>query len=133
MGTRREIPTGVPFDLSRETVGLERSTGQAWFMNWEGGPPPRIDGFTVGAPMLVTEPPHTGEMHPDADELLYLVSGRVRVRLELDDGDREVDLRADQAIVVPRGVWHRIFIEEPGRLVHITPGPGGDHRPLPGA
>jgi mannose-6-phosphate isomerase-like protein (cupin superfamily) len=132
MGAKREIPTATPFDLSRETVGLERSTGRAWFMDWESGPPPRIDGYTVGAPMLVTEPPHTGEMHPDADGLLYLVSGRVRVRLELNDGEREVELRADQAIVVPRGVWHRIFIEEPGRLVHITPGPGGDHRPLPG-
>ncbi|HEX4492076.1 MAG TPA: cupin domain-containing protein [Acidimicrobiia bacterium] len=131
MGTKREIPTGTPFDLSSVTVGLERSTGRAWFMEWEAGPPPRIDGYTVGAPMIVTEPPHAGEMHPDADELLYLVSGRVRVRLELDDGTREVALNAEQAIVVPRGVWHRIFIEEPGRLVHITPGPGGDHRPLP--
>jgi hypothetical protein len=131
MGSQREIPPGTPFDLSKETVGLERSTGTAWFVDWQSGPPPRIDGYTVGAPMLVTEPPHEGEMHPDADELLYLVCGRVRVRLELDSGARDVELGADQAIVVPRGVWHRIFIEEPGRLVHITPGPGGEHRPLP--
>ena len=85
------------------------------------------------SPLLVTEPPHAGELHPDADELLYLVSGRVRVRLELEHGEREVVVNAGQAIVVPRGVWHRIFIEEPGHLVHITPGPGSDHRPLPGA
>jgi mannose-6-phosphate isomerase-like protein (cupin superfamily) len=132
MADTREIPPGTPFDLTHETVGLERSTGRAWFMNWPGNGPPRIDGYTVGAPWIEQEPPHGGEMHPDADELLYLVSGRVRVRLELDDGDREVELRAEQALVVPRGVWHRIFIEEPGRLIHVTPGPGGDHRPRPG-
>ncbi len=132
MAITREIPTGEPFDLGQETVGLEAGTGRACFMIWEGGgPPPRIDGYTVGAPWIDSEPPHAGEMHPDADELLYLVSGRVRVRLELDEGDREIGLGSGQALVVPRGVWHRILIEEPGRLVHITPGPGGDHRPLP--
>jgi mannose-6-phosphate isomerase-like protein (cupin superfamily) len=72
-------------------------------------------------------------MHPDADELLYLVSGRIRVRFELEDGVRDSEVEPGQAVIVPKGVWHRIFIEEPGRLVHITPGPGGQHRPLPGA
>jgi mannose-6-phosphate isomerase-like protein (cupin superfamily) len=131
--TTRVITTGEPFDLGKETVGLERTTGRAWFMDSGDGGPARIDGYTVGAPFIATEPPHSGEMHPDADELLYLVSGRVRVRLELDDGDRDTALGPGQALVVPRGVWHRIFIEEPGRLVHITPGPGGQHRPLPEA
>lgn len=128
----REIPIGEPFDLGHETVGLEAATGRAWLMDWSAGGPPRIDGYTVGAPTLEGEPPHAGEMHPDADELLYVVSGRVRVRLELDDGEREPVLGPDQAVVVPRGVWHRVMIEEPGRLLHITPGPGGEHRPLPG-
>ena len=131
MGTTKEIPAGEPFKLSEQIVGLDRATGRAGFVEWRGGgPPPRINGYTVGAPLLVEEPPHAGEMHPDADELLYLVSGRVRFRLELPDGDRETQLVQDQALVVPRGVWHRIFIEEPGRLVHVTPGPGGEHRPL---
>ena len=131
MQTKREIPVGTVFDLGEETVGLERATGRAWFMDWGEGGPPRIDGYTVGAPMIRGEPPHTGEMHPDADELIYLASGRVRVRLELDEGVREIPLGAGQAMVIPRAVWHRILIEEPGRLIHVTPGPGGEHRPLP--
>ncbi len=131
VGEARPIPVGEPFPLSTQTVGLERASGRAWFMHWGTGGPPRIDGYTVGAPWISSEPPHVGEMHPDADELLYLASGRVRVRLELEGGDRDVELGPDQALVVPRGVWHRIFIDEPGRLVHITPGPGGQHRPLP--
>ena len=133
MRSGREVPAAEAFDLAVETVGLERATGLAWLMDWPAGGPPRIDGFTVGAPFLTPgrEPPHAGEMHPDGDELLYLVSGRILVRLELEAGARDTEVRAGQALVVPRGVWHRIFIEEPGQLVHVTPGPGGEHRPLP--
>jgi mannose-6-phosphate isomerase-like protein (cupin superfamily) len=133
MVTTRAIDMAKPFMLSETTVGLERDTGRARFMVWDTpGPPPRIKGYTVGAPLLINEPPHAGEMHPDADELLYLISGRVRVRLELEDGNQDVALGPDQVLVVPQGVWHKIFIEEPGQLVHVTPGPGFEHRPLPG-
>jgi mannose-6-phosphate isomerase-like protein (cupin superfamily) len=69
-------------------------------------------------------------MHPDADELLYLLSGRIRVRLELEDGDRDVEVESGQAVVVPRGIWHQIHVDEPGQLLNITPGPGGQARPL---
>jgi mannose-6-phosphate isomerase-like protein (cupin superfamily) len=69
-------------------------------------------------------------MHPDADELLYLLSGRIRVRLELEDGDRDVGVEAGQAVAVPRGIWHQIYVDEPGQLLNITPGPGGESRPL---
>ena len=132
MGVTREMTLGEPFDLSSEVVGLERGTGRAVFVNPNPGRPPhRIDGYSVGAPHLTGDAPHDGEMHPDADELLYLVSGRIEVRLELDGGDRTVVVEAGQALVVPRGVWHRIHLLEAGQLVHITPGPSGDHRPLP--
>jgi mannose-6-phosphate isomerase-like protein (cupin superfamily) len=130
MATTRDIRVGEPIDLVTEVVGLERSTGQARLMDRDGQGPPRIDGYTVGAPYITGDPPHGGEVHPDADELLYLVSGRVRVNLELAEGERQVDLGPGQALVVPRGIWHRIVLFEPYQLVHITPGPGGGHRPL---
>ena len=85
---------------------------------------------------MTSNAPHRGEMHPDGDELLYLVSGRIDVILE-DGGDEETvgderveSLRPGQAMLVPRGVWHRVDVQACFRLVHITPGPGGSHRPL---
>jgi mannose-6-phosphate isomerase-like protein (cupin superfamily) len=63
---------------------------------------------------------------------MYLVCGRIRLRLQLDDGVRDTEVGPGEAMVVPRGIWHRIFIEEPGRLVHITPGRRDQHRPLSG-
>lgn len=100
------------------------------------GPPRRIDGYTVGVVTVPEGPgPHGGEMHPDGDELLHVVSGTMR--LVLDDGDEEsvgaetvVMLRAGDAYVVPRGVWHRVLAVEPSRLLHVTPGPNGGARPL---
>ncbi len=71
-------------------------------------------------------------MHPDGDELLYLISGAVTVTLELAEGDCPVELGAGDAVVVPKGVWHQITMRRPGRLIHITPGPNGNARPLAG-
>jgi mannose-6-phosphate isomerase-like protein (cupin superfamily) len=130
--TTTPIPIGVPFDPSKQVVGLA-STGEACFMVRTDGPPRRIDGYTVGAPIVTQDPPHGGEMHPDGDELLYVVSGRFNVSLELDAERREVELRSGEALVVPAGVWHLVALQERGQLVHITPGPGGEHRPLPAA
>src|SRR5439155_21715666 len=90
MHSRRAITMAVPFDLAHEVVGLERTSGSAWFIDGDGSGPPRNDGYTVGAPAVRGDSPHNGEMHPDADELLYIVSGRVRVHLELPGGDRTV-------------------------------------------
>jgi mannose-6-phosphate isomerase-like protein (cupin superfamily) len=127
----RPIPVGVPFDPAKETVGLA-TTGEARFMAHTDGPPLRLDGYTVGAPVITHDPPHAGEMHPDGDEVLFVFSGRFHVSLELDaePEPRKVELRAGDALVVPRGVWHLVEVQEAGRLVHVTPGPGGDHRPL---
>ena len=125
------IPIGVPFDPSTQTVGLVRTTGEARFVAPTNGPPHRIDGYSVGAPIITRDPPHAGELHPDGDELLFVVSGRFNVTLELDAGHRDIEMRAGDALVVPCGVWHLVAVQEPGQLVHITPGPGGDHRPLP--
>lgn len=116
-------------DLAHAIVGIDRS-GDAHEMHGRPGPPLRIDGLTIGAPLLTREPPHAGEMHPDGDELLYLISGRVTVLLEDQEPPRRVGLSPGQALVVPRGVWHRVLLEEPSRILHVTPGPGGEHRPL---
>lgn len=60
------------------------------------------------------------EIHPQADELLLVVSGALDVVLEGDDAERTVPLEAGQAAIVPRGVWHRLVMRRPGRLVFIN-------------
>ena len=129
--TTKDIPNGVAFELSAHIVGLERQTGRAVLVERSRDKPWRIDGYTIESSALGGPPRHDGEMHPDADEFLYLASGRIRVRLELEEGDREAEMRPGQALVITRGTWHQIFVDEPGQLINVTPGPGGQHRPLP--
>ncbi len=99
------------------------------------GPPERVDGYSIGVVAVAAGPgPHGGEMHPDGDELLYLLDGEME--LIIDDGDEAtmgaettVRLVTGDVFVMPRGVWHRLEALAPSRLLHATPGPNGDYRP----
>lgn len=95
----------------------------------KAGPPERIDGVTVGIVTMTENAPHRGEVHPDGDEILYVITGRVRITGESDPSST-IDLGEGDACVVPKGEWHLVNLLEPTRLIHITPGPSGDHRPL---
>lgn len=94
-----------------------------------GGPPEYVDGFSVGFVDMEREPPHGGEMHPDGDELLLVISGRVKVFFEREpDSPRE--LGAGDACIVPKGEWHKLKLVERSKIIYITPGPNSKHRPL---
>ena len=60
----------------------------------------------------------------------FELSGQI-VTLEPAEGDREAEVGPGQALVIPRGTWHQIIVDEPARLINVTPGPGGQIRPLP--
>jgi mannose-6-phosphate isomerase-like protein (cupin superfamily) len=69
------------------------------------------------------------EMHPAGDEVVCLLTGAVDVVLDEPDGERVVELAAGRTCIVPRGVWHRAIVREPGETLHITRGDGTQHRP----
>lgn len=95
------------------------------------GPPERIDGMTVGIFTLTEDAPHNGEMHPDGDEILHVISGKVRVSCDSSPGD-DIILGPGDTCIVPKGEWHKVSLIEEARFIHITPGPNGDYRPLTG-
>ncbi len=61
---------------------------------------------------------------------MVLLSGRVDVIQEVEGTRRVVELRAGEAMVNPRNVWHTTMVQEPGEALFITPGAGTEHRPL---
>jgi mannose-6-phosphate isomerase-like protein (cupin superfamily) len=71
----------------------------------------------------------TWEVHPAGEEIVYLLSGAVDLVLDEPDGPRTVALRPGQAVIVPRGVWHRGIVRTPGDTLHITYGEGTLNRP----
>ncbi|MEO8310440.1 MAG: cupin domain-containing protein [Caldimonas sp.] len=70
------------------------------------------------------------EMHPHADEFVYLLSGEARFELRSESGTTSVRLAGRGAIVVPRGVWHTAKVSVPSRMLFVTLGSGTEHRPV---
>ena len=68
------------------------------------------------------------EMHPEADEFVYLLSGDVALVLELPTGTATIRLSDRGAVVVPRGVWHTARVFATSRMLFVTRGAGTEHR-----
>jgi quercetin dioxygenase-like cupin family protein len=116
----------VAFDTVVTDVAKD---GTLRFAPCRPGPPPRADGHLLALTSLERSAPHLGERHPDSDELIYLLSGEVTVVIEAPRGDERHTLRSGDALIVARGLWHRIQVTRPARLIHHTPGPSSEHRP----
>jgi quercetin dioxygenase-like cupin family protein len=118
-------------DTARFGVAISRDLRMALVEN-RAGPRHGVDGLLVTFAEMTRNPPHAGEQHPDGDELIYIVSGRVRVSTEASE-DQPCELGPGDACIVPQGEWHRVRLVEPTRLIAITAGPNANHRPLPRA
>lgn len=104
--------TKLDYSLSRVLMG-ERT------FVWDPG----LEGVYGGEGFLEVTPNQPGERHLDSDELLYLISGRMQ--LQLDDSDKstaEVSLSPGDAVIVPRGEWHRLIIDQPSRYLWFGSG-----------
>jgi mannose-6-phosphate isomerase-like protein (cupin superfamily) len=118
----------VPIDVTRFVLDLRRDFSVSPGAT-RPGPPERIDGVTIGFVSVTQDVPHNGEVQPDGDEILSVISGRLRVVGESEPGEA-IDLAPGDACIVRKGEWHRVMMLEPAQLIHITPGPRGDYRPL---
>jgi len=85
---------------------------------------PCVDGILGGVGDQGKSSDHRGERHLDGDEVLYLISGAMRLALVHDDGSSagEVAVGPGEAVIVPQGVWHRIIVDEPIRLMFFGGG-----------
>lgn len=115
------------FDLYKSYINLA-PTGDAKLIDNVPGPSPNVEGVLVGLFHMIEDPPISGEMHPDGDEILFLWSGAMDVVLERDGEEVVTSLSPGEAFVVPRGVWHRTVVREPSDLLNLTMG-HSQHRP----
>lgn len=116
------------FDPATHTIGLDTDLLAA-LVPEQPDPPVPFAGMTFGVASMSENSPHGGEMHPDGDEVLYLISGHARI-VFLDNAAADVDLLPGTGFVVPRGAWHRVDIVEPCQIVYLTPGPNNAFRAL---
>ena len=119
----------ILFNPSTHVIGLSRDLA-ASIIPERPDPPIPFAGVTLGVATMAENSPHGGEMHPDGDEVLYLISGRVKV-VFLDNDEEDIDVGPGDGLVVPKGAWHRVDIIEPCQIVYLTPGPNNEFRPVP--
>lgn len=71
------------------------------------------------------------EQHPEGEELVCLLSGRMDLRLQQDGRDSVLPLREPgEFVLVPRGAWHTARVLEPASAFFVTWGDGTRHRPV---
>lgn len=116
------------FDSHQHTIGIERNL-VARRVTAQADPPIAVDGMTFGVAVMQENSPHGGEMHPDGDEVLFLISGAVNIVFE-DATIDDVSMQPGDGVVIPKGLWHRVDILAPSQIVYLAPGPGGEYRPL---
>lgn len=121
----------IRLNVETDTVGIDGEL-KASLVPVQLDPPIPVAGMTFGVATMHKSAPHGGEMHPDGDEVLYLVAGRARLILE-NGVEEVVDMEQGDGVIVPQGVWHRVEILEPCTIVYLTPGPNNQFRPLEGA
>jgi mannose-6-phosphate isomerase-like protein (cupin superfamily) len=68
------------------------------------------------------------EMHPQGDEVVYLLSGSIELWFERSSGIERIAVQDSGAVLVPRGVWHTAKVLTRSRVLHITQGAGTEHR-----
>lgn len=92
---------------------------------WTNMPP------ILGTVRMVARLPQDGdwsnwEMHPRGDELILVLSGRVRFHCH---GCGDIEAGAGEAVLIPAGIWHTADVLEPGEALFITEGGDSQHRP----
>ncbi|MEM7704400.1 MAG: cupin domain-containing protein [Pseudomonadota bacterium] len=122
------ISKATMFDPATAVVGLTHGL-EAQVHPAQHDPGIPVEGLTIGIARMSENSPHAGEMHPDGDETLYLISGRVRVVL-LDTDQPPIEMTPGNGLIVPKGTWHRVDILEPSEIMYATPGPNNQYRPL---
>jgi mannose-6-phosphate isomerase-like protein (cupin superfamily) len=114
--------------LAESGTATQLPGGEAFWSLPQAAMVPYATGWLISEFELASDWPNW-EMHPHADEFVYLLSGAVELHLEEQDGLRRVALNGCGAILVPRGVWHTAKVKAPSRMLHVTRGEGTQLRP----
>ena len=100
----------VRFDLAKESKRTK--------LNSRSKVLGRLDGRTVGISRFAEHP--RWEMHPNGDELLQIVEGKLELTLLLGKRNTPRVLRRDDVVVIPKGVWHSPIPRGSVCLLHIA-------------
>ena len=80
-----------------------------------------FDGYNLGACDITGVSP-VWEMHPDTDELFYILEGGFEMTALEDNGPVDYPAKAGSTFVVPRGLWHKPGAPDGCKFLYLTLG-----------
>ena len=81
----------------------------------------QFNGAGIGACSITGTSP-VWEMHPDTDELFYIIDGEFEMVLLAGDQPERCIASAGSLFVVPQGVWHKPGAPQGSKFIYLTPG-----------
>jgi quercetin dioxygenase-like cupin family protein len=132
MGDDQRFPLSeIPVHLGPGAVAIlqPRFTGEIdWYQSYEARTV--ADGAEGRLVTMHTfaEPWDSWEVHPLGEELVVCMQGAVTFFQEMDGQTRSAVLRAGEALINPRGVWHTADVDGAASVLFVTPGLGTEHR-----
>ncbi len=119
----------VHLALGAQVVEQARFTGDMdWYAAYgarhggDGAEGRLVSVHTFGVPW------DSWEMHPKGEELVVCLDGEITLHQELSTGTATVTLNRYEAMINPRGVWHRADVRAEATALFITAGEGTEHR-----
>jgi len=122
-------PVSTYLFLTPEGGALPVPGGEAFWSQGSDALAGRPEGWMVSEYVFERDWSHW-EMHPEGDELVYVLEGEVTMLLELPSGLQAEQVQGRGMIRVPRGVWHTAQTASACRLLHLTMGRGTQSRPV---
>ena len=68
--------------------------------------------------------PGPWEMHPDSDEILHVIEGRIEIEICPEDKSQpfdKVQVGSGSYLVVPKGLWHRHTMMAKTKEMYLSP------------
>lgn len=123
--TDTKLSTTAPIDRSK----LPTDQFDWGFTKWLVTPEqPEGAGLTLGEVIALPGQGHDRHNHPDAEEILYFLSG---VGLQMVNDEEPFDVKAGDCIYIPTGVFHSTLNTgwEPLKVIAIY-NPGGSEKAM---
>ncbi|MFW7380856.1 MAG: cupin domain-containing protein [Oligoflexus sp.] len=70
------------------------------------------------------------ENHPNGDEVVFCISGRMTFLMEGEKGLQEHSLLPGSFLIVSKNTWHTAQVHEPSEVLFMTWGYGTQHRSI---
>jgi mannose-6-phosphate isomerase-like protein (cupin superfamily) len=130
------MPAADPFNVAstflrlRPDSSVEKIPAEGFWARLMGGELGDFRNEYIVVTSTFSEDWSSWEIHPNGDEVVFLLSGRVRMILETPGGNTEVVLeKTGDFAFVPRGTWHTGKTNTTTTMFFITAGAGTRVRP----